>query len=51
VFLPIFVGLALNESACLSITEFFVRHMPTFFETFPVVLVDEEIDVPVRGAE
>jgi photosystem II CP47 chlorophyll apoprotein len=25
--------------------------MPTFFETFPVVLVDEEIDVPFRGAE
>ncbi|KAF0936104.1 hypothetical protein E2562_038738, partial [Oryza meyeriana var. granulata] len=33
----------------------FVRHMPTFFETFPVVLVDEEgivrADVPFRRAE
>uniref|UniRef100_A0A453JFT7 Photosystem II CP47 chlorophyll apoprotein n=1 Tax=Aegilops tauschii subsp. strangulata TaxID=200361 RepID=A0A453JFT7_AEGTS len=35
--------------------ELFVRRMPTFFETFPVVLVDEEgivrADVPFRRAE
>ncbi|KAJ1683249.1 hypothetical protein LUZ63_021525 [Rhynchospora breviuscula] len=35
--------------------ELFVRRMPTFFETFPVVLVDEDgivrADVPFRRAE
>jgi photosystem II CP47 chlorophyll apoprotein len=35
--------------------ELFLRQMPTFFETFPVVLVDEEgimrADVPFRRAE
>jgi photosystem II CP47 chlorophyll apoprotein len=35
--------------------ELFVRRMPTFFETFPVVLVDKEgilkADVPFRRAE
>ncbi|KAL5676418.1 hypothetical protein ACJX0J_012549, partial [Zea mays] len=35
--------------------ELFVRRMPTFYETFPVVLVDEEgivrADVPFRRAE
>jgi photosystem II CP47 chlorophyll apoprotein len=35
--------------------DLFVRHMPTFFETFPVVLVDKEgivkVDVPFRRAE
>ncbi|KAG6539858.1 hypothetical protein Mapa_018806 [Marchantia paleacea] len=35
--------------------ELFVRRMPTFFETFPVVLVDEQgivrADVPFRRAE
>uniref|UniRef100_A0A453DVL8 Photosystem II CP47 reaction center protein n=3 Tax=Aegilops tauschii subsp. strangulata TaxID=200361 RepID=A0A453DVL8_AEGTS len=35
--------------------ELFVRRMPTFFETFPVVLVDEEgivrADIPFRRAE
>jgi photosystem II CP47 chlorophyll apoprotein len=35
--------------------ELFVRRMPTFFETFPVVLVDEErivqADVPFRRSE
>ncbi|GBG66943.1 hypothetical protein CBR_g74630 [Chara braunii] len=35
--------------------ELFVRRMPTFFETFPVVLVDEEgivrADLPFRRAE
>ncbi|KAJ0580388.1 Photosystem II CP47 reaction center protein [Helianthus annuus] len=35
--------------------ELFVRHMPTFFETFPVVLVDGDgivrADVPFRRAE
>jgi photosystem II CP47 chlorophyll apoprotein len=33
----------------------FVHHMPTFFETFPIVLVDEEgsvrADVPFKRAE
>ncbi|CAN1358111.1 Photosystem II CP47 reaction center protein [Linum perenne] len=35
--------------------ELFVRRMPTFFETFPVVLVDGDgivrADVPFRRAE
>jgi photosystem II CP47 chlorophyll apoprotein len=35
--------------------DIFVRHMPTFFETFPVVLVDKEgivkVDVSFRRAE
>jgi photosystem II CP47 chlorophyll apoprotein len=35
--------------------EIFVRRMPTFFETFPVVLVDKEgivkVDVSFRRAE
>ncbi|GMY10091.1 thylakoid structural protein [Fagus crenata] len=35
--------------------ELFVRRMPTFFETFPVVLVDEDgivrVDVPFRRAK
>jgi len=36
-------------------TELFVRRMPTFFETFPVLLLDKDgvvrADVPFRRAE